>query len=72
MTDRFNALVVVLDRDYRSDDAQAILDAIRMIKGVVAVEGNVLKPDDFIARVRVREEIREKIWDVFFPREKEK
>jgi hypothetical protein len=34
MTDRYNSLTVVLDRDIREDDAEHILNAIRMIKGV--------------------------------------
>ena len=37
MTDRHAGYVVVLDKNLREDDAQPILDAIRMIKGVVSV-----------------------------------
>lgn len=38
MTDRHSGYVVVLDHDMREDDAEAILNAIRMIKGVATVE----------------------------------
>jgi hypothetical protein len=36
MTDRFCGLTVVLDRDYRDDDAKALINAIRQLKGVVS------------------------------------
>jgi hypothetical protein len=32
MTDRFNALTVVLEKDIRKDDAQAIMSAIMQLK----------------------------------------
>lgn len=54
MTDRYNALIVVLDRDTRDDDCKAIIDAIRMIKGVLSVTGNKRDPDDYVAKERER------------------
>lgn len=41
MTDRYHSLTVVLDHDIREDDAQTIVDAVGMIKGVLSVTGNV-------------------------------
>lgn len=41
MTDRIRTLTVTLDRDYRDDDAQAVIDALRMIRGVSSVEMGV-------------------------------
>lgn len=41
MTDRFNALTVVLEKDIREDDAQALLSAIGQLRGVLTVSGNV-------------------------------
>ncbi len=38
MTDRYAGFVVVLDEDVREDDAQATINAIRQIKGVLGVE----------------------------------
>ena len=38
MTDRHNGYVVVLAKDSREDDAQAIVAALGMIKGVLSVE----------------------------------
>lgn len=37
MTDRHAGYVVTLDRDIREDDAEAVLNAIRMVKGVASV-----------------------------------
>ena len=69
MTDRIKGIVVTLDRDYRDDDVPAILNAIRMIKGVVAVAPKVSTSDDWMARRRVQHELRDKIYaimDEFF------
>lgn len=38
MTDRIRKLIVILDQDYRDDDAESIANAIDMIKGVAQVE----------------------------------
>jgi hypothetical protein len=35
MTDRLKGCVVTFDQDLRTDDAEAILNAIRMVKGVL-------------------------------------
>lgn len=37
MTDRYDGFTVVLDRAMRSDDAEHIINAIQMIKGVADV-----------------------------------
>ena len=59
MTDRIRTLTVQLDKDYRDDDAQSILDAIKMIKGVTNVElGDPIDMKDHINRNIVRSEIR--------------
>lgn len=38
MTDRHSGYIIALDKDIREDDAEAIINAIRMVKGVIAVE----------------------------------
>jgi len=65
MTDRLKGVVVTFDRDIREDDAEYILNAIRMIKGVIDVTPNVLNSDDHINRMRIENEIREKLWQAF-------
>lgn len=69
MTDRYNALTVVLDRDVRSDDAESIISAIKMVKGVASVTPNVVDMTDHIAFVRAQSEIGRKIIEVIYPKE---
>ena len=61
MTDRIRHLTVTLDRDYRDDDVAAIADAIRQLRGVVAVDTVVVTVTDMLARVAVAGEIRLKL-----------
>lgn len=64
MTDRYHALTVVLEDNLRSDDAKPIIDAIRMVKGVVAVRPDVADAQTFAARSLAKHELLEKIWKV--------
>ena len=68
MTDRYNTLTVVLEREIREDDAEKYIDAIRMIKGVLSVKGNVADYEEYMATERVRRELGEKIWEVLYPK----
>jgi hypothetical protein len=63
MTDRIQGFIVVLDSEYRTDDAEAILEAIRMIKGVLDVQpAPALRPNDYITRKQVEHELRTKLY----------
>lgn len=64
MTDRLKGVTVVFDRDIRVDDAEAILAAIQMIKGVACVAPSISTSDDWMNRERVRIELVEKIFEV--------
>ena len=44
MTDRYSTLTVILEEPMRDDDAQVLMDAIRLMKGVLAVDGNIQDP----------------------------
>jgi hypothetical protein len=57
VSDRYKALTVALDRDTRDDDAQALIAAIRQLRGVVDVQPVEATADDWLARQRVRHEI---------------
>ncbi|KKL47628.1 hypothetical protein LCGC14_2333650 [marine sediment metagenome] len=46
MTDRINALTVVLDHDYRDDDIESMILAIMQFRGVLAVKANVAETDE--------------------------
>ena len=62
MTDRFHALTVVLDRDVRDDDLDALTDAIRMLRGVMDVRRHIADIATHGAEVRVRAEYRRRIY----------
>jgi len=65
MTDRFNALTVVFEKDIREDDAQAIISAIMQLRGVASVEGNVADMNSHIAKQQAMYELQGKILEVF-------
>lgn len=61
MTDHISGFIVVLDRDYREDDVERILDAIRMIRGVTSVVPHVSEVADMIAQERATTEVWGKV-----------
>ena len=67
MTDRINSITVVLEKDVREDDSEALLSAIRQLRGVVSVTGNVCDITSHIAEVRARTEIGAQIMAVLYP-----
>ena len=64
MSDRFNALTVTLEKDMREDDAKAIMDAIRCLRGVMAVSGHVADLNSHAAFFRVRNEMLQKVLEI--------
>lgn len=64
MTDRFNALTVVLERDTRDDDSESLINAIMNMRGVVSVTGNVVTTDSYVAEQRARHAVVEKLLDL--------
>jgi len=64
MTDRYNALTVILDHDIRDDDAKGLIDAILQLRGVLSVKGRVADPNAALALDRARFELRQKLWEV--------
>ena len=64
MTDRYNALVVVLDQDIRSDDAETIINAIKALKHVVSVKGNVSDINSHTAEAIAKHKLQHKIFEV--------
>lgn len=67
MTDRFNSLTVVLDADIRDDDAEPILAAIRQLRGVLSVTGNVADLASHVANQRAKHELGQRLMDVVYP-----
>jgi len=64
VTDRIYAYTVVLDRKIREDDAEAITNAMRMIKGVADVTPLVATPSVCFAETQARRELEQKLWAV--------
>lgn len=71
MTDRLKGLTVAFDHDIREDDAEAIVNAIKMIKGVVDVKPTYATSEDWINRERIRRELGAALWDVLYPKAKQ-
>ncbi len=68
MTDRIQTITIALDKDYREDDLQPLMDALKQFKGVIAVEGNVTDHNDWGNREMIRRELGEKLWEVLYPK----
>lgn len=63
MTDRINGFTVVLSKDIREDDFEALKNAVLMLKGVVSIEPNVVNATDYIAKMQSKSEIKSKLYD---------
>lgn len=68
MTDRLKGVVVTFDKDIREDDAEAIINAIYMIRNVASVNPLVTNYEDRMARERARQELANEIYEVLKPR----
>ena len=64
MTDRIKALTVHLECDIRDDDVEEIARAIKCMRFVSTVDNKLLTSDDEINRMRIRNELKQKLWDV--------
>ena len=64
MTDRYDAFIVILERDVREDDAQATIDAIKQLRGVQDVKPHTSDFNSTIVRTRLRTEIEQKLFSV--------
>jgi len=64
MTDRHAGYVVVLAEDVREDDAEGILNAIRMIRGVASAEPIIADLDIHIAQSRADQKWRERLYEL--------
>ncbi len=64
MTDRINALTVVLDGNIREDDVQGLIDAIKYLNGVDKVTKHVADFESHIAKSQAQLTLRKKILDL--------
>lgn len=63
MTDRLKGFTVTLQKDIREDDAERIVQAIQMIKGVLDVEPSISTLEDHMNRMMIKQELKEKLWE---------
>ena len=67
MTDRHIAYTVLLKEPVREDDAEHIINAIRMIKGVHSVQPVVQDIQTAFAYERARSQLVAQLWKVLEP-----
>lgn len=64
MTDILKGCWVAFEEDIREDDAENLLNVISSIKGVLDVTGSVSDSNDWMNRVRIKDELRKKLHEV--------
>lgn len=65
MSDHYRTLVVILEGDYRKDEAEDLRKAIEQMKGVSKVEyGDVVGGSDHINRHVAKRELQNQLWDL--------
>jgi hypothetical protein len=64
MSDRYNYLTVVLEKDLKDEDAEPLIEAIKQFRGVLSVKPNVSDSEAWWATERIRKELTEKLWKV--------
>ena len=64
MTDRYYALTVVLEENTCEDDAESLITAIRMLRGVLSVTPHVADFDTHWAEKRAKDELRRKLMEL--------
>jgi hypothetical protein len=71
VTDRHAGYLVVLDRDIREDDAEQILTALRMIRGVAEVRPILataeMHMDRELVESRARLKVRDAVMGALYP-----
>jgi len=67
MTDRYNSLTVILDKDKRSDDCECLINAIKQLRGVLEVIPKISTGDSWMAEARALQHYREKLIKVLLP-----
>ena len=61
MSDRHNGYFIVLEKDIKDEDSKYIINAIKMIKGVLDVLPNMKDVHDDLAYTRIKSELIEKL-----------
>jgi len=67
MTDRVHVLTVALKEPMRTDDVEALVNAIRLLHNVASVTTEIVTPDAYWAAERARQDLASQIWAVLHP-----
>jgi len=70
MTDRYHTLTVVLEENVRDEDARSLIDAIKHMRGVIAVDGVVADSTSYMAEERARFDLGQKLLKIIYPKNK--
>lgn len=69
MTTRHKGYMIALADDVRDDDAEAIIMALKMVRGALAVTPIDADPSgDWIVEERVRRDLHAKILEIAYPK----
>ena len=63
MSDRIKGFTVALEKSLKYEDAEATLNAIRQIRGVISVTPEEETNGDMIVRMQELHSLRMKLWD---------
>lgn len=64
MSDHYNGFFVILKHDTKDDEAQATINAIKQIRGVIDVQPHIADPDVAIAKAQLRAELFQELFEV--------
>lgn len=67
MSDRHKGYIVTLEKDLKDEDSIKIIDALKLIKGVISVDPIVDDMNALIAESRARQDLGTKILKVIYP-----
>ena len=67
MSDRYNYLTVILEKDLKDEDAEPLMEAIKQFRGVLTVKPNVSNANALLAEERARHDLGEKLWHILYP-----
>ena len=67
MSDRIKGLTVTLKDNFHDDDAQGVIDAIRLLRGVVSGHSHIADAGHHFAVETAKNDLRNKMRDVLWP-----
>jgi len=63
MTDRYKGFLITLDKQIRDDDAEHIINALKMIRGVQSVKPYIKGMEDYMEYEKAKTDCGQKILD---------